>query len=82
MKIMQIGSSLINMANFTSLEARSCDNGVVLTIEYSHIEREYFIPNETDPELVVYTILTTLKTSDGFDLIYRLNNKEGLWGNG
>jgi hypothetical protein len=82
MKIMQIGSSLINMTNFNSLEAITCGKGVVLMIEYPHSEREYFIPNETDPELVVHTILTTLKTSDGFDLIYRLNNKEGLWSNG
>ena len=78
MKVMRIGSSLINLTNFVSIESRTCGDGVILTIEYDHSVKEYLVPNEIDPELVIYVILDCLNQSTNFDLLYKLKARRAM----
>lgn len=79
MKIMCIGSSLINLENFICIEGQQALDGVILTVEYEHSIKEYLVPSEIDPELVVSVIMNYMDRSF-FDLIYALElhreNKE------
>lgn len=79
MKVMRIGSSLINLENFVCIEGRQAPDGVILIVEYDHSIKEYLVPNEINPELVVSVIMNYMDHSF-FDLIYALElqreNKE------
>lgn len=72
MKLMQIGSSLVNMTDFISVEARSADDGVVLRIEHANSVNEYLVPYEIDPELVASVVMECVATCAKFDLIFML----------
>lgn len=78
MKIMRIGSSLINLTNFVSIDGHTCDDGVILTIEYDHSIKEYLIPNEIDPELVICVILDCLNRFTNFDLLYKVKARRAM----
>lgn len=79
MKVMSIGSSLINLENFVCIEGRQAPDSVILTVEHGHSIKEYLVPNEVDPELVVSVIVNYMDRSF-FDLTYALElqreNKE------
>lgn len=78
MKVMRIGSSLINLTNFVSIDGHVCDDGVVLTIEHDHSVKEYLVPNEIDPELVVCVVLDCLNQYANFDLLYKLKARRAM----
>lgn len=78
MKVMCIGSSLINLTNFVSIDGRVCDDGVILTIEHDHSVKEYLVPNEIDPELVVSVVLDCLSQYANFDLLYKLKARRAI----
>lgn len=72
MKVMRIGSSLINLTNFVSIDGHSCNDGVILTITHDHSINQYLVPNKIDPELVICIILDCLNQYAYFDLLYKL----------
>lgn len=78
MKIMRIGSSLINLDRFVSIEGRSCNDGVVITVEHDHSVKEYLIPNETNPELVIAVIKDCINQYDTFNLPLKLKAERGM----
>jgi hypothetical protein len=78
MKVMRIGSSLINLTNFVSIDGHSCNDGVVLTIKHGHSVKEYLVPNEIDPELVVCVVLDCLNQYANFDLLYKLKARRAM----
>lgn len=78
MKVMRIGSSLINLTNFVSIGGRTCDNGVILTIKHDHSVKEYFVPNEIDPELVACVVFDCLSRFANFDLLYELKTRRAM----
>lgn len=80
MRVMSIGSSLINLENFISIEGRQASDGVILTVEHEHSVKEYLVPNEIDPELVVSVIMNYMDHSF-FDLPYVLESRRESIGN-
>lgn len=78
MKVMRIGSSLINLTNFVSIDGHTCEDGVILTIEHDHGVKEYLVPNEIDPELVVCVVLDCLNQFANFDLLYKLKARRAM----
>lgn len=78
MKVMRIGSSLINLDNFVSIDGHTCNDGVILRIEHDHSIKEYLIPNEIDPELVVCVVLDCLSQYANFDLLYKLKVRRAM----
>lgn len=78
MKVMRIGSSLINLDGFTSIEGRHCDEGVIITVEHEHSIKEYLVPNEIDPELVACVILDGINNYSNFDLMYKLKARRAM----
>lgn len=80
MRVMCIGSSLINLENFISIEGRHANDGVILTVEHEHSVKEYFVPDEIDPELVVAVIMNYMDRSY-FDLPYVLEKRRESIGN-
>ena len=78
MKIMRIGSSLINLDNFISIEGRTCEDGVIITVEHEHSVKEYLIPNEIDPELVTCVILDGINNYANFDLLFKLKARRAM----
>lgn len=78
MKVMRIGSSLINLTNFVSIDGHACNDGVILTIEHDHSVKEYLVPNEIDPELVVCVVLDCLNQYANFDLLYKLKARRAM----
>lgn len=78
MKVMRIGSSLINLEGFTSIEGRTCDDGVIITVEHEHSVKEYLVPNEIDPELVACVILDGINNYANFDLLYKLKARRAM----
>lgn len=80
MRVMCIGSSLINLENFISIEGRHTNDGVILTVEHDHSVKEYLVPDEIDPELVVAVIMNYMDHSY-FDLPYVLESRRESVGN-
>lgn len=78
MKIMRIGSSLINLDRFISIEGRSCEDGVIITVEHDHCVKKYLVPNEIDPELVVAVIMDCLSQYANFDLLLKLKARRAM----
>ena len=78
MKVMRIGSSLINLTNFVSIDGHACNDGVILPIEHDHSVKEYLVPNEIDPELVVCVVLDCLNQYANFDLLYKLKARRAM----
>lgn len=78
MKVMRIGSSLINLTNFVSIDSHTCGDGVILTIEYDHNVKEYLVPIEMDPESVICVILDCLNKFPSFDLLYKLKARKAM----
>ena len=78
MKVMCIGSSLINLTNFVSIDGRTCNDGVILTIEYDHNVKEYLVPSKIDPESVICVILDCLNKFTSFDLLYTLKARRAM----
>lgn len=78
MKIMRIGSSLINLDKFVSIEGRTCEDGVIITVEYDHCIKKYLVPNEIDPELVVAVIMDCLSQYANFDLLLKLKARRTM----
>lgn len=78
MKIMRIGSSLINLTNFISIDGYTCSDGVILRIEHDRSVKEYLVPNEIDPELVVCVVLDCLNQFANFDLLYKLKARRAM----
>ena len=78
MKVMRIGSSLINLTNFVSIDGHTCNDGVVLTIEHDYSVKKYLVPNEIDPELVVCVVLDCLNQYANFDLLYKLKARRAM----
>ncbi len=79
MKLMQIGSSLINMTEFISVEGRTADDGVVVTIEHKDSIREYLVPDEIDPELVISVMMNCINDCARFDLVFMLRLRRGYY---
>lgn len=80
MKVMSIGSSLINLENFISIEGRQVPDGVILTVEHEHSVKKYLVPDEIDPELVISVIMNHIDLSF-FDLTYALELQRENIGN-
>lgn len=78
MKLMLIGSCVINMTNFVSVEARQEDDGVILRIEHEHSINEYMVPNEIDPELVASIVMEWVTTCSRFDLVEILKARRAM----
>lgn len=78
MKVMRIGSSLVNLDNFVSIDGYACDDGVILRIEHNHSVKEYLVPKEIDPELVVCVVLDCLNQFANFDLLYKLKARRAM----
>ena len=78
MKVMRIGSSLVNLDNFVSIDGHTCNDGVILRIEHDHSIKEYLVPNEIDPELVVCVVLDCLSQHANFDLLYKLKARRAM----
>lgn len=74
MRVMSIGSSLINLENFICIEGRHAPDGVILTVEHERSIKEYLVPDEIDPELVVSVIMNYMDHSF-FDLPYVLEKR-------
>lgn len=79
MKLMQIGSSLINMTEFISVEGRTVDDGVVVTIEHRDSIKEYLVPDQVDPELVIDVMMKCINDCARFDLIFMLRLRSGYY---
>lgn len=76
MKVMCIGSSLINLENFVSIEGRHAEDGVIITVEHEHAIKEYLVPDEIDPELVISVIMNSMYNhASFFDLPYILETR-------
>lgn len=78
MKVMRIGSSLINLADFVSIDAHQCPDGVVLSIEHAHSVKEYLVPGEIDPELVTAVLMNCLNQYANFDLPRKLKARRAM----
>ena len=78
MKVMRIGSSLINLDDFVTIEGRQCDDGVILRIEHAHSINEYFVPDEIDPELVTAVLMNCLSQYANFDLLRKLKARRAM----
>ncbi len=75
MKVMRIGSSLINLENFTSIESHTCNEGIIITVKHANSVKEYLVPHKIDPELVIFVILESINNCSDFDLLYKLKKK-------
>lgn len=80
MKVMRIGSSLINLEGFTSIEGRTCGEGVIITVEHANSIKEYLVPHEIDPELVTFVILESVNNCSNFDLLHKLKTRRAMIG--
>ena len=78
MKVMRIGSSLINLDDFISIEGRTCEDGVIITVEHERSVKEYLVPNEIDPELVACVILDGINNYTYFDLLFKLKARRAM----
>lgn len=78
MKVMRIGSSLINLEGFNAIEARHCDDGVILRVEHDHSINEYLVPGEIDPELVSAVVMDCLNHYANFDLPLKLKARSAM----
>lgn len=79
MKLMQIGSSLVNMTDFISVESRAVDEGVVVTIEHKDSIKEYLVPDQVDPELVIDVMMKCINDCARFDLMFMLRLRSGYY---
>lgn len=80
MKTMRIGSSIINLDSFISIESRDCEDGVIVTIEHENSIKEYLAPDFHDPEFVAAAIHIGIRESESFDLIPKLHALERIYG--
>ena len=81
MKTMRIGSSIIHLTQMVDLNCEKCgDEGVLITIEYNHSEKEYLVPDFHDPEFVALAIHKGIRESENFDLLPKLRALERIYG--
>lgn len=70
MEIALVGSSILNLKDFISINFQYHDNcGVIMTVEHPGSIQEFLFPEETDPEWVAANVASFLHQSRTYDLL-------------
>ena len=74
MRTMRVGEDLIFLNHVTDINCAATDDetGVVLTVTTANTEKEYLIPDEMSPELVISVIQTKIEQQHHFNLLRTL----------